>query len=506
MSALRFDVRIASQERTLVDIKDFEIARGQVTFLFGESGIGKSLLSRAIYGILDPDEFRVTINDETYRTYLDREETRERKKNGFFVFQEPSSHLNPLLTLQTQLNEGSLAGAPDDSGILQRLWDASDREDVKDLLAVYPKPYRPSGGEKQRMFLVMALKKIEILMRSTPANANHMFIFDEPTGSLDNHYRDVFLALLFNRFRQYRLTVLLITHDYSMISQIARAHQDLMEQLSFKEMNLRQGRLVLETFQPSVYLGWLGNQKKDGDADELSSGKQPLLRVESGAKVFGQTLVVSRDVEGKEVCPLEVCSGHMVYLKAPSGTGKTTLMKMIMGLVRGDHLRLHLNGTVITERTARRFWQNRLWGRKLTMVFQHADEALNPRSTVAETFQGLPVPGKITGDGIKGTLRELFDFDITDEFLSRRVDALSGGQKQRLNLLRSLSLNTDILILDEPINGLDFESITKVLSMIGTRQRSGKGILLVSHNEEIFDALVPRRNVYYLHTQAADLR
>lgn len=500
-----FNVRIGANERTLVDIKDFEVSPGRITFLFGESGIGKSLLSRAIYGLLDPDEFTVTINGEPYRTYLGRGETLEQRKNGFFVFQEPSSHLNPLLTLRTQLNEGSLVHAPDDSGIMQRLWDARGIDDIERLLAVYPKPYRPSGGEKQRMFLVMALKKIDILLKDKSASPESMFVFDEPTGSLDNHYRDVFLALLFNRFRLHHFTVLLITHDYSMISQVSGSHRDIMEFVSFKEMSLRHGSLVLADFQPSVYLTWLEKQKIEADAGQTSPGGQPLLSVESGASVFGQTLVVSRDAEGKDVCPLEILAGAMTYLKAPSGTGKTTLMKMIMGLVRGDHLRLHLNGALITERTPRKYWQDHLWGRKLTMVFQHADEALNPRSTVAETFQGLPLRGQITDDGIRRILGELFDFDITDEFLHRRVDALSGGQKQRLNLLRSLSLDTDILVLDEPVNGLDFESITKVLSMIRMRQRSGKGILLVSHNEEIFDALVSRQHIYYLHAESVEL-
>ena len=176
MSSTRFDVRIASNERTLVDINDFEVSPRRITFLFGESGIGKSLLSRAIYGLLDPDEFSVTINGEPYERYLKRDETREWKKAGFFVFQEPSSHLNPLLTLRTQLNEGSLAQAPDDSGIMLRLWDARDSDEIERLLAVYPKPYRPSGGEKQRMFLVMALKKIDILLKDKKADG--IFIFD----------------------------------------------------------------------------------------------------------------------------------------------------------------------------------------------------------------------------------------------------------------------------------------------------------------------------------------
>src|SRR5436309_8685504 len=149
MNSLGFDIRIATDERTLVDIRDFQIPLDRTTFLFGESGIGKSLIARAIYGLLDPEEFNVTINGEPYNSYLKKSETKEIKENGFFVFQEPSSHLNPLLPLGIQLKEGSLSKAPNDAGIIEKMWAApgqgSDTEEIKRLLEVYPKPYRPSG-------------------------------------------------------------------------------------------------------------------------------------------------------------------------------------------------------------------------------------------------------------------------------------------------------------------------------------------------------------------------
>src|SRR5206468_851064 len=104
--------------------------------------------------------------------------------------------------------------------------------------------------------------------------------------------------------------------------------------------------------------------------------------------VFGQRLTISKGPAETEATPLEIFPGTLAYLKAPSGTGKTTLVKMIMGLIRGEHLQLRLGGTELTEQTPRHFWQKYIWGKRMTMVFQHADEALNPRSTVTETFQG----------------------------------------------------------------------------------------------------------------------
>jgi len=506
MTSLSFSIRISTRGRTLVDIRDFHVPLNRVTFLFGESGIGKSLIARAAYGLLDPDEFSITINGEPYETYLRKPETVEIKRNSFYVFQEPSSHLNPLLPLKTQLSEGSLSEAIDEHEVLERLWEGSDPKEIEKLLEVYPKPHRPSGGEKQRMFLVMALKKMDIILRNSKPHTRTLFVFDEPTGSLDNHFRDVFLSLLFKRFQKHNFTTLLITHDYSMVSEVTRSYRGFADRISFEELYLHHGRLALREFQPETYLRWLNQQKSHTSPVHSTSFDKPLVRVESAAEVFGQRLVVSRDSAGIEMVPLEILPGTIVYLKAPSGTGKTTFVKMMMGLVRGERLRVTLDGTVITERTPRRFWQEQVWGKKMTMVFQHADEALNHQSTVRETFHGLPARKRVTTEDIWRTLADLFDEDIIEEIMDKQVSALSGGQKQRLNLSRSLFLNTDILILDEPLNGLDFESTTRVLARLEEKQRAGKGALVISHNEEIFDALVLKDQTYYLSSRPVEER
>jgi len=102
------------------------------------------------------------------------------------------------------------------------------------------------------------------------------------------------------------------------------------------------------------------------------------------------------------------------------------------------------------------------------------------------------------------TLSELFDDEPGRDFLNTKIKYLSGGQKQRINLLRSLILHTDILILDEPLNGLDFASVAKVIAMIETKLKSGIGVLVISHNEEVFDTLVAQGDVYYLHSSSID--
>lgn len=500
MSVTRFTIKIATREREILEIRNFEIVRNKINFLFGESGIGKTLSAKAIYGLLDPREWRVEINGRPYETYLESRRAVEMKQQGFFVFQEPSSHLNPLLTLQAQLREGSLEKARTGHEILQYLWDTSHAAPFKKILTVYPKPYRPSGGEKQRILLTMAFKKIDLYMNTPEPSPYALFIFDEPSGSLDNFTRNLFLNLLCEQFRMKPFTALLITHDYSMISEMIDRHQELVDDMAFKELAKRQDRLALRVFSPHLYLEWLQATKETPRPEprrvSVAGSNDVLLRMESGVVIFGRRLIFSRYPDGYQRCSLILKRNKVVYLKAPSGVGKTTIAKIIMGLHRAHDLELTIGNLQITGHTPLRVWQEQIWGKKVGMVFQHADEALNLNTRVKDILNGLPHRRKITPEYVKRQLTVYFPFEIDEAFMNKRIRFLSGGQMQRLNLMRTLSLDTDVVILDEPLNGLDFNSIKRVIDLLQTRLKKGKGILVISHNEEIFDSLADTESIY----------
>jgi len=157
-----------------------------------------------------------------------------------------------------------------------------------------------------------------------------------------------------------------------------------------------------------------------------------------------------------------------------------------------------ISGIAINQGTPQKTWAKKIWGKKAGMVFQHADESLDLQSTVREAFAGLPLKPSLNRESIKSKLLALFESPISETFLSKKVAFLSGGQKQRLNLLRTLALGTDLIILDEPLNGLDFVSVKKVLDLLVEKQKQGAALLMISHNEEIFDHVVDPHNVYYL--------
>ena len=495
MSERRFSVEVRSGSRGIVRVQEYPVYQKEITFLFGESGIGKSIISKALYGLLDNEELDVTIDSQPYSKHLNDVWTRQVRKNSFFVFQEPSSHLNPLLTIQDQLREGNLDSG-DDREILNYLWQTESDSAIRKIIDVYPKPYRPSGGEKQRILLAMAFKRINTLLEQRLFDEPTYFVFDEPTGSLDNNYRNLFLQLLFAKYAASPFTILIITHDYSIISEIYKNHRNILPCIHFKELSrIQEPDVEVHDFSADQYLNWLESPRSSRTS---VIAEEPVLQFDPEFRIFGRNLGIFEDPSHTSMSTLTIRKGDMVYLKAPSGVGKTTLAKIVMGIYHPEKFRMMLGGINITEETSRSVWPKRIWGRRAGMVFQHADEALNLESTVFETFRGLPLKESFTSESLKKKLLELFDGPLQTQFLKKKVAYLSGGQKQRLNLLRTLVLAPQLIILDEPLNGLDFNSVKKVLALLNQKRAAGSAFLMISHNEEIFDHFIDERNIYYL--------
>lgn len=495
MSEYNYNIDVSSKGRKLVSVKNFSIPAGKITFLFGESGIGKSLLSKAVYGLLDPSELDVNLNGLPYTDYLKHSWTKTLKEKGFFVFQEPSSHLNPLEKISTQLSEGSLAGCKNDDEILRHLWRGVPTEDVRKIFDVFPKPFRPSGGEKQRALLAMAFKKLSLLESDTHTSAPRLFFFDEPTGSLDNNYRNIFIDLLLKKYRETNFTAVIITHDYSIISEIQQKHSDLINHVCYKELlRLEKENVKLVDFAPNDYTNWLRDVENSASA---STYGEEVLRLGHQFSIFNRDLKVYKDATRRNPTDLVIRRGEMVYVKAPSGMGKTTLAKIVMGLYKAQRMQMKLSGINISNYDSETLWHNKIWGKRAGMIFQHADESLNLQATVKESFKGLPVK-RLTDEVLKGKLNELFSSSHVEALFNKKVQYLSGGQKQRLNILRTIIMNLDLIILDEPLNGLDFESIKKVLEKIEKKQKEGTALLMISHNEEIFENIVKDEQIYYL--------
>lgn len=495
MSNWKYKIQIKSNDHIIAQIEEFTLHPSKITLLFGESGIGKSILSKAIYGLLDSDELQVTVNDKPYKEYLRQDFIRQAMANGFFVFQEPSSHLNPVIKLQDQLSEGSLSQSALEEIDTKLLWNSPADDTYTDLQEIYPQPFRPSGGEKQRMLLTMAFRKINLFLKADVNHESALFVFDEPSGSLDDALRNRFLNLLLRKFQQKPFTTLLITHDYSIIGEIFHRYPKLTGQFDFKELYRENDHVAIRSFDPQSYLSWI--QNVTATSAKFETGKEFILQVHNKFKTFGRSLQIFQDKEYRQPADLVIRPGEMVYLKAASGVGKTTLAKLITGLYRADRFIMKLTDITVNQNSPAKIWAKNIWGKSAGMVFQHADEALDLQADVYHIFKGLPGK-KLSREDVLRELQTLFENKVDPNFLKKKVLFLSGGQKQRLNLLRTFLLETDLIILDEPLNGLDFHSIRKALDIIEEQRQKGRAILIISHNEEIFDSLIDEKHIYYL--------
>jgi peptide/nickel transport system ATP-binding protein len=493
---MSISVRVKLKQRTIINIPKFDLADKKINFLFGESGIGKTMLAKSMFGLLDQHHFSVDINGMNYEDYQQSELCRAFLERGFFVFQEPSTHLNPIRRLSSQLAEGSLHNKLDSKPFMRMLWKKDSEEIISDILPLFPRPYRPSGGEKQRILLAMAFKKLNILFESGIKPS--LFVFDEPTGNLDDAYRNLFLHQLFKHYNKQPFTVLFITHDYSIISQIKTHFASMLSHIRYYEAQSVNQHTHITEFLDSAYLDWLETLSPSQVSTELE--KCQLLNLESTIRVFGRKFNISQGQSAN----MKLDSGQIIYLKAESGTGKTTLAKVIMGLIRPEYLRLKISNIDFSEDSKPAQWKRQIWGKSAAMVFQHADEALNLSSSVRAVFDGLPGAKQMDDNTLLIQLRDYFDLSFERSFLDRKVSSLSGGQKQKLNLMRALMTNPQILILDEPFNGLDLGSLKKIVHLLQQKQAHGMGILLISHNEEIIDKLVPTSSQYQLSTDNTD--
>ncbi|MFC2087966.1 ATP-binding cassette domain-containing protein [Calditrichota bacterium] len=493
---MNYQITITKSDQNLINIDNFKLENNKINFLLGESGIGKTMLAKTIFGLLDNAQFKIIINGKNYSHYLKEQKNKKFQKDGFFVFQEPSTHFNPLLKIGTQLKEGSLATGKKEKEILEQLWINPKENYLNSLVKIFPKPYRPSGGEKQRFLLAMAFKRIDYFL-SNHSGSDPLFIFDEPSGNLDDLLRNKLLKLLFYKYRQKSFTVLFITHDYSIISEVATNHKILNKSIVFNELVRENSSVNLKLFNVQNYLYWLhsAHHFKQKSTNKLN---KVLLQLENEVSVFNKKIKIYKDVECKQLTPLAIHQNEIVYLKAPSGTGKTTIAKIIMGLIRADKFEINIDGTKYDQDTDLKKWKNELWGKKLTMTFQHADESLNLKSTVKQILLNLPRTKRPSANELISNIKMIYDSEIDESFFKKNIWQLSGGQKQRLNLLRALLLDTPILILDEPLNGLDFSRIKRIIDLLFKKKEEGTGILIISHNEEIIDTIVDDTSIYYL--------
>jgi microcin C transport system ATP-binding protein len=462
----------------------FDIGRGETVALVGESGSGKSVTALSVLQLLPYPTARHPKGSIRFRGQEmigapSRQLLQVRGNRVSMIFQEPMTSLNPLHTIERQVNEvlilhKGLSRIAARRRTLELLEQVGIPEAAKRLDAY---PHQLSGGQRQRVMIAMAL-----------ANEPDLLIADEPTTALDVTIQAQILKLLKSLQAKYGMALLFITHDLGIVAKVA----DRVCVMTQGEI-VEQGP-VAEVFErpQHAYTKHLLSAEPKGRPVAADPQAPEIVRLD-GLKVHfpikrGVLRRTVGHVKAVDGVSLALKEGHTIGLVGESGSGKTTLGLALLRLEKSEG-GIHFDGhdlQVLGQRALRPL------RRQMQIVFQDPFSSLSPRMTVGEIVgEGLEVHGigspSERAKMIDDALREV---GLDPAFRERYPHEFSGGQRQRIAVARALVLKPRFIVLDEPTSALDMSVQAQIVDLLRDLQaRHRLAYLFISHDLKVVRAL-----------------
>jgi peptide/nickel transport system ATP-binding protein len=502
----------------------FDVPEHTTVALVGESGSGKSVTAMSVLNLL-PDNAeragRVLWQGRDLLQCSTAELQALRGKEVACVFQDPMQSLNPVFTVGAQLVEplvkhlkmGRRAAWTRATELLGEVGIPEPQRRMK------AHPHELSGGQQQRVMIAMAL-----------ACEPRLLIADEPTTALDVTIQRQILELLGKLKAERRMSLLFISHDLGVVGEIAD-HVVVMRDGIVRE----QGPVArifaapqdaytraLLACRPSLEVNparlmviddHMAGRTSRAQAPPKDPSAPVVLEVRALAKSFWlrEGLFGRREFKAVQDVNFRLRKGHTLGVVGESGSGKTT-----MGLTL---LRLHepTGGEVLfdgrnlltlsdVERQAMR--------RRIQVVFQNPYASLNPRFTIGQT---LIEPMEIHGIGHDTAEREqrarrlLEKVGLNGGAFGKYPHEFSGGQRQRIAIARCLTLQPEVLVLDEAVSALDVSVQAQVLNLLKDLQDDlGLAYVFISHDLAVVrfisdEVLVMKDGVVVEQASAAEI-
>ncbi len=502
---------------TAVSGASFSVAAGEILGVVGESGAGKSTVGTAVMGLLSAPG-RIGAGSIRYRGQelvgLPAEDIRRlRGRHIGMIFQDPSTALNPLLTVGRQLIETIRLhhGLDDDAARARALALMADVgiPDPESRLGVYP--HQLSGGLRQRVV-------IAIVLSGDP----DLIIADEPTTALDVSIQAQILDLIRAICRDRGVGVLLVTHDMGVISEVAdrvavmsrgevvetgatRALIDrpqapytrrLISAVPRTDRRLRRFVLVQAAdaggLPPSdTITSWFGRggvaSPAEGPLIEVRGLHVSFVARKALLKRNRVMLPAVRDVS------FDVASGEVLGLVGESGSGKSTVARAITGLIAPDGGAVRFAGIDLSD-PARRS-EARALRLGMQMIFQDPFGSLNPRMRVGEIIAEPILYHRLAGrEEAWAIVNDLLDrVGLGRAAAAKMPHQFSGGQRQRIGIARALATRPRFLVCDEPTSSLDVSIQAQILNLLKELQESlGLTMLFISHNLAVIRQMCDR--------------
>ncbi len=506
------DLHVRIGRRDIVSGVSFDVARESTLGIVGSSGSGKSMTVLAATGLLDAPGAVVTgtstlagDGDSTPIQLVGASARVLRAVHGGrigFVFQDPGTSLNPLLTVERQITESlethrKMTRRQATSRALE-LIEAVGLPEPQTRLSAYP--HQLSGGQRQRVMIAIAL-----------ACDPELLIADEPTTSLDVTTQAQIIELVRDLQRDFGTAVVWISHDLGVIGQVADdvtvlQEGEVVEQAPVLDVFDRpQHAYTQELLTARPLIGGPGPTPTDTDAPVL-------LRVENLDVRFPVTSPVGRSaVHAVADLSFRIRRGATLGLVGESGSGKSTVAATLTGLVEPDAGSAVLDDLDVFATRGR---AEKALRRRISLVLQDPFSSLNPRARVGTAIaEPLRVHHLAKGRSARRKrVHELLELvGLTPSFASRYPHELSGGQRQRISIARALATEPDLLILDESTASLDVSVQSRVLDLLADLQRDlHLTYLFIGHDLAVIqrmshEVLVMRDGAAIEYRPAADL-
>ncbi|CDZ68719.1 Glutathione transporter ATP-binding protein [Neorhizobium galegae bv. orientalis] len=500
---LTVKAHLDDETRMLLDAVSLDLARGEILGLVGESGSGKSLFCRSLVRLLPSSRLRieggsVLLEGRELTTLSDSEMLKVRGGEIGMIFQNPTSHLDPVMRIGDQIAEGIRYH----QGLYARAARAAATEILSqvgfpDPLRQYDSyPHEFSGGMRQRAMIGVALS----------CNPK-ILIADEPTTALDVTIQAQILALLMDLRDRRGLSIILITHDLGIVAQTC----DRIAVMRGGRL-LEQGpkRQILSQPQDPYTIRLIQSHPSMPDTKPLAAvaalpaaaSVKPILEIDDlhvrfpvGGGLFRGS--ATKTVSAVSGVSLQIMPGETVGIVGESGSGKSTLARAILGLTpissghvsfEGIDLALQRNAALAKLR------------RETAMVFQDPFNALNPRLTIGQTIgEVLAVQGKVEKADIPARIGELLDLvGLEREFANRKPRSMSGGQCQRAGIARALAVDPKLIIADECVAALDVTIQAQIIALFrDLAARMNLTLVFIAHDLAIVRNLCTRTVVMY---------
>jgi len=493
----------------------FEVRPGEIVGIVGESGSGKSVTCRAILGLLPGiAQFSGSIRLEgrELTRLSDEDWCSVRGARIAMIFQNPSSHLDPLRRIGWQvaaplrrhagLSRGeALAKATD----LLRSVGIREPERAREA---YPHQY--SGGMKQRAMIAAAI-----------GPAPRLLVADEPTTALDVTVQARILDLLRDLNRRDGLGIVLVSHDLGVVAEtchrvIVMRHGAVVEQGPTQDLIHRPThaytKLLLDS-QPARRIGLVTDPSslhhisgRCMGKDREPAGAKPIIAVRDLSVSFATarapllsrlTSARTSPVRALDQVSFALTQGETVGIVGESGSGKSTLARTIVNLNRPSSGEVLFEGAPVHDLRGADLLRYR---RSVQMIFQNPYESLNPRLTVEEAIAEPLIRHRIVSrEEVAATVAAFLSrVELPRTLAGRRPAQLSGGQCQRVGIARALAMNPRLLIADEITSALDVTTQAQVLDLLQRlRSEQGLTLLYISHDLAIVNAVCERVLVFH---------